>query len=76
MKNAITIKKESYLTLNAYTVCGSDGSKLYRTKNNYDYKDSIYKRDEYTVLGTVNGKVVYIECKDYRSAKQLFMAMQ
>ena len=76
MKNAIIIEKENYVTQNAYTVYGSNGSKLYRSKNNYKYKNSLYKINEYTVLGMINGKVVYIECKDYRSAKQLFMAIQ
>lgn len=76
MKSAITIKKENYISLNAYTVSGSNGSKLYRTKNSYEYKNSIFEMNEYAVLGTINGKVVHIECKNYRSAKQLFMAMQ
>ena len=76
MKNAITIEKEMYVSLNAYTVKSSNGSRMYRTKNNYKYKDSIFSKDEYAVLGMINGKVVHIQCKDYRSAKQLFMAMQ
>ena len=76
MKNAITIEKEMYVSLNAYTVRSSNGSRLYRSKNNYKYKDSIFRKDQYSVLGTVNGKIVHIECSDYRSAKQLFMAMQ
>ena len=76
MKNAITIKKEVYISINAYTVKSSNGSRMYRSKNNYKYKDSIFGKDEYAVLGMVNGKVVCIQCKDYRSAKQLFMAMQ
>ena len=76
MKNVITIEKEMYASLNAYTVRSSNGSRLYRSKNNYKYKDSIFSKDEYAVLGTINGKVVHIECKNYRSAKQLFMAMQ
>ena len=76
MKNAITIGKEIYASINAYTVKSSNGSRMYRSKINYKYKDSIFSKDEYAVLGTVNGKIVYIECKDYRSAKQLFMAMQ
>lgn len=76
MKNAIIIKRESFVTQNAYTVLGSQGSKMYRSKNNYNFKNSLYKINEYTVLGMINGKVVYIECKDYRSAKQLFLAMQ
>lgn len=76
MKNAITIEKEMYVSLNAYTVKSSNGSRMYRSKNNYKYKDSIFRKDEYSVLGTVNGKIVHIECRDYRSAKQLFMAMQ
>lgn len=76
MKSAISIKKGNYKSLNSYTVYGSNGSKLYRSKNNYKYKNSPYKINEYIVLGMVNGKVVYIECKDYRSARNLFMAMQ
>lgn len=76
MKNAITIRKENYSTLNSYTVNGSNGSRLYRSKCNYKYKNSPFNRIEYAALGAINGKVVYIECKDYRSAKQLFMAMQ
>lgn len=76
MKNAITIEKEMYVSLNAYTVKSCNGSRMYRSKNNYKYKDSIFRKDEYSVLGTVNGKIVHIECRDYRSAKQLFMAMQ
>ena len=76
MKNVITIEKEMYASLNAYTVRSSNGSRLYRSKNNYKYKDSIFGKDEYAVLGTINGKVVHIECKNYRSAKQLFMTMQ
>lgn len=76
MKNAIDIKRGNYTSLNAYTVSGSKGSKLYRTKNSYEYKDSPFKKNEYAVLGLINDKVVYIDCKDYRSAKQLFMAMQ
>lgn len=76
MKSAITIEKEIYTTLNAYTVRSSNGSRMYRSKNNYKYKDSIFRKDEYSVLGSVNGKIVHIECRDYRSAKRLFMAMQ
>ena len=76
MKSVITIEKEIYASLNAYTVRSSNGSRLYRSKNNYKYKDSIFGKDQYSVLGTVNGKIVYIECRDYRSAKQLFLAMQ
>ena len=76
MKNAITIEKEIYISINAYTVKSSNGSRMYRSKNNYKYKDSIFSKDEYAVLGMINGKVVHIECKNYRSAKQLFMAMQ
>lgn len=76
MKSTITIEKDMYTSLNAYTVKSSNGSRMYRSKNNYKYKDSIFNRDEYAVLGMVNGKIVYIECKDYRSAKQLFLAMQ
>ena len=76
MKNAITIEKEIYTSINAYTVKSSNGSRMYRSKNNYKYKDSIFSKDEYAVLGLVNGKMVYIDCKNYRSAKQLFMAMQ
>ena len=76
MKNAITIEKEMYVSLNAYTVKSSNGSRMYRSKNNYKYKNSIFSKDEYAVLGMINGKVVHIQCKDYRSAKQLFMAMQ
>lgn len=76
MKNVITIEKEMYASLNAYTVRSSNGSRLYRSKNNYKYKDSIFSKDEYAVLGMINGKIVHIECKNYRSAKQLFMAMQ
>lgn len=76
MKNAITIEKEMYVSLNAYTVKSSNGSRMYRSKNNYKYKDSIFSKDEYTVLGMINGKVVTIECKNYTSAKQLFLAMQ
>lgn len=76
MKSVITIKKEDFITLNAYTVKSSNGSRMYRSKNNYKYKDSIYSKDQYDVLGMVNGKIMYIECKNYRSAKQLFLAMQ
>lgn len=76
MKSAITIEKEVYTSLNAYTVKSSNGSRLYRSKNNYKYKDSIFSKDEYAVLGMVNGKIVNIECKNYQSAKQLFLAMQ
>lgn len=76
MKSAITIEKDIYTTLNAYTVRSSNGSRMYRSKNNYKYKDSIFRKDEYSVLGSVNGKIVHIECRDYRSAKRLFMAMQ
>lgn len=76
MKSAITIEKEIYTSLNAYTVKSSNGSRMYRSKNNYKYKDSIFSKDEYSVLGMVNGKIVNIECKNYQSAKQLFLAMQ
>ena len=76
MKSAITIEKEIYTSLNAYTVKSSNGSRLFRSKNNYKYKDSIFSKDEYAVLGMVNGKILRIQCKDYRSAKELFMAMQ
>ena len=76
MKSAITIEKEIYKSLNAYTVKSSNGSRMYRSKNNYKYKNSIFNKDEYTVLGSVNGTIVHIRCKDYRSAKKLFMAMQ
>lgn len=76
MKRAITIEKENYVSLNAYTVKSSNGSRMYRSKNNYRYKDSIFSKDEYAVLGMVNGKIVNIECKNYQSAKQLFLAMQ
>ena len=76
MKSVITIEKEIYTSLNAYTVKSSNGSRMYRTKNNYRFKNSIFSRDEYSVLGMVNSKIVHIQCKDYRSAKQLFLAMQ
>lgn len=76
MKNAITIEKKMYVSLNAYTVKSSNGSRMYRSKNNYKYKDSIFSKDEYTVFGMINGKFVNIECKNYMSAKQLFLAMQ
>lgn len=76
MKSVITIEIETYASLNAYTVKSSNGSRMYRSKNNYKYKDSIFNKDEYTVLGSVNGTIVHIRCKDYRSAKKLFMAMQ
>lgn len=76
MKSVITIEKGAYSSLNAYTVKSSNGSRMYRSKNNHKYKDSIFSKDEYSVLGMINGKVVNIECKDYRSAKQLFLAMQ
>lgn len=76
MKSVITIEKEIYTSLNAYTVKSSNGSRMYRSKNNYKYKDSIFSKDEYTVLGMINGKIVNIECKNYMSAKQLFLAMQ
>lgn len=76
MKSVINVEIEKYVSLNAYTVKSSNGSRMYRSKNNYKYKDSIFSKDEYSVLGSVNGKIVHIECKDYRSAKQLFLAMQ
>ena len=76
MKSVITIEKENFITMNSYTVFSSNGSRLYRAKNNHRHKNLLFKKDEYAVCGTVNGKFVYIECKDYRSAKQLFMAMQ
>lgn len=76
MKSVINVEIEKYVSLNAYTVRSSNGSRMYRSKNNYRYKDSIYNKDEYSVLGMVNGRIVAIECKNYRSAKQLFMAMQ
>ena len=76
MKSVITIEKKIYTSLNAYTVKSSNGSRMYRSKNNYRFKGSIISKDEYSVLGMVNGKIVYIQCKDYRSAKMLFLAMQ
>lgn len=76
MKSVINVEIEKYVSLNAYTVKSSNGSRMYRSKNNYKYKDSIFSKDEYTVLGMINGKIVNIECKNYRSAKQLFLAMQ
>ena len=76
MKSVITIEKENFETMNAYTVFSSNGSRFYRAKNNHKYKDTLFKSDEYAVCGKVNGKFVYIECEDYRSAKQLFLAMQ
>lgn len=76
MKSTITIEKDMYISLNSYTVKSSNGSRMYRSKNKYKYKDSIFSKDEYTVLGSVNGTIVHIRCKDYRSAKKLFMAMQ
>lgn len=76
MKSVINVEIEKYVTLNAYTVKSSNGSRMYRSKNNYKYKDSIFSKDEYTVLGMINGKIMNIECKNYRSAKQLFLAMQ
>lgn len=76
MKSAITIEKENYASLNAYTVIGSNGSRLYRTKNKYEYKEASCVINEYAVLGMINSNPVFIECKDYRSARQLFMAMQ
>ena len=76
MKNAIDIVKENYGPFNSYVVYGSYGSRFYRTKNNYEYKDCIVKINEYAVKGFVNGNPVYVDCKDYRSAKELFMAMQ
>ena len=76
MKSVIAIEKEDFRTMNAYTVFSSNGSRFYRAKNNHKYKDTLFKRDEYVVYGEVNGKFVHIECKNYRSAKQLFMAIQ
>lgn len=76
MKSVINVEIEKYVSLNAYTVKSSNGSRMYRSKNNYKYKDSIFSKDEYTVLGMINGKIMNIECKNYRSAKQLFLAMQ
>ena len=76
MKSVINVKIEKYVSLNTYTAKSSNGSRMYRSKNNYKYKDSIFNEDEYTVLGSVNGTIVHIRCKDYRSAKKLFMAMQ
>lgn len=76
MKSVINVEIEKYVSLNAYTVKSSNGSRMYRSKNNYKYKDSIFSKDEYTVIGMINGKVVIIECKNYTSAKQLFLAMQ
>ena len=76
MKSVINVEIEKYVSLNAYTVKSSNGSRMYRSKNNYKYKDSIFSKDEYTALGMINGKIVNIECKNYRSAKQLFLAMQ
>lgn len=76
MRSAITIERDNYATQNAYTVYSSNGSKMYRSKNNYKYRNSFYKINEYTVLGMISGKAVYIECKNYMSAKQLFLAMQ
>lgn len=76
MKSVINVEIEKYVSLNSYTVKSSNGSRMYRSKNNYKYKDSIFNKDEYTVLGSVNGTIVHIRCKDYRSAKKLFMAMQ
>ena len=76
MKSVINVEIEKYVSLNAYTVKSSNGSRMYRSKNNYKYKDSIFSKDEYTVIGMINGKIVNIECQNYRSAKQLFLAMQ
>lgn len=76
MKSVINVEIEKYVSLNAYTVKSSNGSRMYRSKNKYKYKDSIFSKDEYTVLGMINGKIVNIECKNYTSAKQLFLAMQ
>lgn len=76
MKNVITIEKDNYVSLNSYIVKSSNGSRLYRSKNNYKYKDSIFSKYEYTVLGMVNGRIVCVDCKNYRSAKKLFLAMQ
>lgn len=76
MKSTITIKKDMYISLNSYTVISSNGSRMYRSKNKYKYKDCVFNKDEYAVLGSVNGTIVHIRCQDYRSAKQLFMAMQ
>ena len=76
MKSVINVEIEKYVSLNAYTVKSSNGSRMYRSKNNYKYKDSIFSKNEYTVLGMINGKIVNIECKNYMSAKQLFLAMQ
>ena len=76
MKSVINVEIEKYVSLNAYTVKSSNGSRMYRSKNNYKYKDSIFSKDEYSVLGMINGKIVNIECKNYMSAKKLFLAMQ
>ena len=75
MKSAITIRKGNYESMNAYTVRGSNGSALYRFKSNYKNKD-LSCSDGYAVFGSINDEFVYIDCKNYRSAKELFMAMQ
>lgn len=76
MKSVITIEKESFITMNAYTVFGSNGSRFYRAKSNYKYKNLSVDMKEYMVCGMVNEKFVCVRCADYFSAKQLFMVMQ
>lgn len=75
MKNAIAIKKGHYETINYYAVYGADGSMLVREKSKPEYR-KYNDLENYIVSGFVNGEYVMVNCKDYRSAKALFMAMQ
>lgn len=75
MENAITIKKGRYETLNYYEAVGTNGTMFIREKRKHNFREcNAYEC--YTVGGFINGIFVSIDCKDYRSAKQLFMAMQ
>ena len=71
MKMKIEIGHE-YNTLNTYSVIGEHGSFMTRT----GFKHGFIKKRWYDVTGRVNGHFIAVKFDNYRSAKQLFDAME
>ena len=71
MKMKIEIGYE-YNVLNTYSVIGEHGSFMTRT----GFKHGFSKKRWYDVTGSVNGHFIAVKFDNYRSARQLFDAME
>ena len=61
-----------YSTLNTYSVIGERGSFMTRI----GFKHGFSKKRWYDVTGRVNGHLISVKLDNYRSAKQLFDAIE